>query len=79
MNDEERLASVRACKWADEVVFDTPYSPSLALLDKLNCDFAIHGDDISVGADGKDAFHDGTQRKRKGKREREGCFLRCVG
>jgi hypothetical protein len=32
MNDAERLAVVKACKWADEVVFDTPYAPTIALL-----------------------------------------------
>lgn len=56
MNNEERLATVKACKWADEVVFDTPYDPSLELLDKLNCDFSVHGDDTSTTADGEDAY-----------------------
>jgi ethanolamine-phosphate cytidylyltransferase len=56
MSDEERLATVRACKWVDEVVFDTPYDPSLELLIKLNCDFCVHGDDMSTTADGKDAY-----------------------
>jgi ethanolamine-phosphate cytidylyltransferase len=56
MNNEERMATVKACKWADEVVFDTPYDPSVELLKKLNCDFAIHGDDMSTTADGTDAF-----------------------
>ncbi len=56
MNEKERLATVEACKWVDEIAFDTPYDPSLQLLDKLNCDFAIHGDDMSTTADGKDAY-----------------------
>lgn len=56
MSDEERLATVRACKWVDEVVFDTPYCPSVALLDSLNCDFCVHGDDDALAADGTDAF-----------------------
>lgn len=38
MNDPERLATVNACKWVDEIVFGTPYDPSLELLVKLNCD-----------------------------------------
>jgi len=46
LNDEERLALVHACKWVDEVVFDTPYNPTVELLDSLNCDFVAHGDDI---------------------------------
>lgn len=58
MNEKERLATVRACKWVDEVVFDTPYDPSLELLIKLDCDFCVHGDDISTTADGKDAYAD---------------------
>ena len=56
MNNEERLATVRACKWVDEVVFDTPYDPSLKLLDDLHCDFCVHGDDASTTADGRDAY-----------------------
>jgi glycerol-3-phosphate cytidylyltransferase-like family protein len=43
---------VRACKWVDEVAFDVPYSPTIAMLDEHHCDFCIHGDDISVSADG---------------------------
>ena len=58
MNNEERLATVRACKWVDEVVFDTPYNPSLALLDKLHCEYVVHGDDMSTTADGKDAYEE---------------------
>ena len=56
MNNDERLATVRACKWVDEVVFDTPYDPSLQLLDDLQCDFCVHGDDASTTADGRDAY-----------------------
>ena len=46
MNDEERLAAVHACKWIDQVEFDTPYTPSIELLDRVNCDFCVHGDDM---------------------------------
>lgn len=56
MNDAERLATVNACKWVDEVVFGTPYDPSLELLVKLNCDYCVHGDDMSTTADGRDAY-----------------------
>jgi len=56
MNEQERLACVKACKWVDEVAFDTPYDPSIELLDKLNCDFGIHGDDTSTTSDGQDAY-----------------------
>jgi len=49
MNDQERLAVVRACKWVDEVVFDTPYSPEPDFIDSVNCSYCAHGDDISKG------------------------------
>ena len=56
MNDTERVAAVRACKWLDAVVFGVPYDPSVELLDYLGCDFCVHGDDLSVTATGEDAF-----------------------
>jgi ethanolamine-phosphate cytidylyltransferase len=56
MNNDERLAIVKSCKWVDEVVFDTPYDPSLELLDRLNCDFCVHGDDVASTATGEDAY-----------------------
>eukprot|EP00462_Mataza_sp_D1_P021274 CAMPEP_0175138104 /NCGR_PEP_ID=MMETSP0087-20121206/10166_1 /TAXON_ID=136419 /ORGANISM="Unknown Unknown, Strain D1" /LENGTH=427 /DNA_ID=CAMNT_0016420975 /DNA_START=20 /DNA_END=1303 /DNA_ORIENTATION=+ len=56
MNESERMGLVKACKWADEVVFDTPYEPSIKLLDELNCDFGVHGDDISTTEDGRNAY-----------------------
>lgn len=58
MSDDERLATVRACKWVDEIQFDTPYDPSVAMLDKFSCTFCVHGDDTSTAADGTDAYAD---------------------
>lgn len=52
MNGKERAALVRACKWVDEVVEDTPYTPTVQLLDDLNIDFCAHGDDMPVNAHG---------------------------
>jgi ethanolamine-phosphate cytidylyltransferase len=56
MKDEERVKSVQACKWVDEIAFGVPYSPTVALLDQLNCDFAVHGDDMPTNAEGTSAF-----------------------
>eukprot|EP00118_Oscarella_pearsei_P008898 m.48167 g.48167 ORF g.48167 m.48167 type:complete len:393 (+) comp33854_c0_seq26:74-1252(+) len=56
MTDRERYRMVRAVKWVDEVVEDAPYVPGLEILDKNNCDFCVHGDDISTDADGLDAY-----------------------
>jgi cytidyltransferase-like protein len=34
MNEAERYAMVRACKWVDEMIEDAPYSPTVELLDR---------------------------------------------
>eukprot|EP01083_Nonionella_stella_P211276 764058_1 len=44
-NIEQRVATVQACKWVDEVVSDAPYEPSRAFVEQLNCDYVAHGDD----------------------------------
>ena len=56
MNNEERTYLVSACKWADKVITDTPYTPSLELLDKVGADFAAHGDDMAVDESGVDCY-----------------------
>lgn len=54
LKENERCAIVRACKWIDEVIEDTDYTPSFELLDRYDCDFYAHGDDIALNADGVD-------------------------
>lgn len=56
MNERERYESVRGCKWVDEVVEDAPYVTTLEIMDKYGCEVCIHGDDLSIGADGKDTY-----------------------
>ncbi|XP_055509790.1 ethanolamine-phosphate cytidylyltransferase isoform X1 [Leucoraja erinacea] len=53
---EERYKMVRAIKWVDEVIEGAPYVTTLETLDKYNCDFCVHGDDITLTADGKDTY-----------------------
>lgn len=53
---KERLAMVRACKWVDEIVENAPYSPDSAWLDRCNCLYLAHGDDIAINSDGVDAY-----------------------
>lgn len=48
---------VRGIKWVDEVVEGAPYVTTLETLDKYNCDFCVHGDDITMTADGIDTYH----------------------
>jgi ethanolamine-phosphate cytidylyltransferase len=53
MDDKERCALAFACKWCDEVAEKTPYTPTLATLDKYNCDYLSHGDDIPYNEKGE--------------------------
>ena len=57
-NDDERVAIAKACKWVDEVVPKTPYTVTPGVLDDVNCSHVAHGDDMSIGADGKDTYHE---------------------
>ncbi len=55
-NEHERYKMVRGIKWVDEIVVDAPYVTQVETLDKYNCDFCVHGDDITTTADGKDTY-----------------------
>lgn len=57
-NEEERYKMVKAIKWVDEVVMNAPYVTTIETLDKYNCDFCVHGDDITLSADGKDTYEE---------------------
>lgn len=53
----ERYKMVKGIKWVDEVVEGAPYVTTLETLDKYDCDFCCHGDDITMTADGVDTYH----------------------
>lgn len=53
---EERVKIVKGIKWVDEVVENAPYVTTIETLDKYNCDFCAHGDDITMTADGNDTY-----------------------
>lgn len=54
MTMDERAEYLRHCKFVDEVEPETPYTPDLPLIERLNCDFYAHGDDLALNADGID-------------------------
>lgn len=54
---EERYRMVRAIKWVDEVVEGAPYVTTLETLDHHRSSFCVHGDDITMTADGTDTYH----------------------
>lgn len=57
-NEQERYKMVRGIKWVDEVVENAPYVTTLDTLEKYNCDFCVHGDDITMTADGVDTYQE---------------------
>ena len=52
----ERLRIARAIKWVDEVYENAPLTTCVETIDKYNCDFCVHGDDLSINAQGVDTF-----------------------
>jgi len=56
MNQKERYDLLNHIKWADEIVYDVPYSPSIELLDKCGAHYCFHGDDMPVNAQGEGAY-----------------------
>lgn len=54
--EQERYKMVKGIKWVDEVVEGAPYVTTVETLDRYNCDFCVHGDDITLTADGKDTY-----------------------
>ena len=52
----ERVELARSCKWVDEVVENTPYNPTIPLIDLVNCQFAGHGDDIVPDKHGNNSY-----------------------
>lgn len=59
MNDEERCAAVKACRFVDDVIPKTPYVMTQEYLDKIikeyNIDYVVHGDDPCF-VNGRDVY-----------------------
>ena len=54
--EEERFDQLRAIRWVNEVVERAPYQITPEVLDKMNCNFTVHGNDISPLAGGADCY-----------------------
>ncbi|KIH58177.1 cytidyltransferase domain protein [Ancylostoma duodenale] len=63
-NEQERYRMVEGIKWVDEVVEDAPYVTTVETLNRYDCDFCVHGDDITLTADGKDTYEEVKKAKR---------------
>lgn len=52
LSSSERYASVRNCKWVDEVVEDCPWVITQEFIDKYQIDYVAHDEEPYAGADG---------------------------
>ena len=43
MTQSERYEMLTHIKWIDEIAYNVPYSPSIAVLDQYQCEKAFHG------------------------------------
>lgn len=56
MNLPERMVAVEACKWCTQPISDAPYVTDPDFMDKYDCKYAVHGDDITTDANGEDCY-----------------------
>lgn len=58
MNSRERYEHTRANRWCGEVVENAPYVTQPDWLDRYGCRYVVHGDDITLAADGSDCYQE---------------------
>ncbi|GAV55833.1 hypothetical protein ZYGR_0AY02260, partial [Zygosaccharomyces rouxii] len=56
MNQWERYEHTRSNRWCSEVVEDAPYVTEPAWLDRYHCQYVVHGDDITLDANGENCY-----------------------
>lgn len=56
LTEDERHKLLNGIKWVDEVVKNAPYVTSLEVMNEHDCDFCVHGDDITTDNDGNDTY-----------------------
>ena len=65
MNDEERVAVVKSCRWVDEVITHVPYVMNDEYLDYLftehKIDYIVHGDDPCI-VNGRNVYEAAIKR-----------------
>ncbi|CCC67077.1 hypothetical protein NCAS_0A05190 [Naumovozyma castellii] len=56
MNAPERYAHARSIRWCSAVVEDAPYVTAPEWMDRFGCQYVIHGDDVTLDANGEDCY-----------------------
>lgn len=56
MTLKERMIAVEGCRWCDHAISDAPYVTDPEFMDKYQCQYVVHGDDITTDKDGNDCY-----------------------
>ena len=64
MDIKERSSLAGSSKWIGELALDTPYTPTIETLDKYECDYLAHGDDIPTNEHGNTIYDEIIAKKR---------------
>lgn len=56
MNSEERYAHTESNRWCSSIIRDAPYVTDPKVLDSYGCKYVVHGDDITLDAQGNDCY-----------------------
>ncbi|CCD27453.1 ethanolamine-phosphate cytidylyltransferase NDAI_0K02620 [Naumovozyma dairenensis CBS 421] len=57
MNGPERYAHAKSIRWCSAVLEDAPYVTDPIWMDRFRCKYVVHGDDITLDANGVDCYH----------------------
>lgn len=50
------VSAAEACRWVTKAVPDAPYVTQLDYIDKFDCKYVVHGDDITSDSGGEDCY-----------------------
>lgn len=56
MNQWERYEHTRSNRWSSQIVEDAPYVTEPSWLDRYHCQYVVHGDDITLDANGENCY-----------------------
>ncbi|EJS43723.1 muq1p [Saccharomyces arboricola H-6] len=56
MNSKERYEHTKSNRWCSEVVEAAPYVTDPDWMDRYQCQYVVHGDDITLDASGEDCY-----------------------
>ena len=58
MNSEERYCHTESNRWCTRIIRDAPYVTDPKVLDSYGCKYVVHGDDITLDAQGNDCYQE---------------------